>query len=442
MKIGKGTIRILFCSIFLAGCLPGGGVKAERAIEVARKSGHDLDEKYQPAGSIITEMNTGQILWQENAQVLWEPASMSKLMTILLAYDAMEQGKLTKDTEAVVTEKYLDIAGRYSLSNNRMNAGVSYTVSELIDLVIVPSSAAATYMLVDLIEPDPDKYAALMNEKAVSLGMTQTRYYNPVGVRNELLAPYHPVNQSLNDDNVTSPVDYALLCSYLVKQYPDVLNHTKEPEIVVKKGTPYEETFKTYQLSLEGAKFSLEGTDGLKTGSGSNGFNYSSTAKRGDTRLVEIVMGVTTWEDQAGEEMRHLVGNAIMEQAFQNYEYRKVLPKGKHVIQGEKIITEQDFWDCVPKNKEIPLLLKDGKVTVDLERSYLPGCKPPAISYQKASVNLFGNRGGKENSGNHIGIGSIFIIAAVFLLISGAVTLLCIRKSDQKRRLKRRRRRR
>ena len=57
----------------------------------------------------------------------------------------------------------------------------------------------------------------------------------------------------------------------------------------------------------------------MKTGSSDTaGFNYSSTAKRGDTRLVEIVMGVSDWSDQTGEELRHLVGNAIMEQAFES----------------------------------------------------------------------------------------------------------------------------
>ena len=54
--------------------------------------GYQLEERYQPAGSIITEINTGQILWQENAQKQWPPASMTKLMTILLAYEEIKPG--------------------------------------------------------------------------------------------------------------------------------------------------------------------------------------------------------------------------------------------------------------------------------------------------------------------------------------------------------------
>ena len=144
--------------------------------------------------------------------------------------------------------------------------GASYTVSELIDLIIVPSSAATTYMLADLIEPNPDKYAALLNEKATALGMTNTTYYNAIGVINKYLIPYQPTNQSLTNDNMTCASDYALLCAYLVKNYPDLLNHTNSPNIVVKKGTAFEKKFDTYQHSLESAKYDLKGTDGIKTG--------------------------------------------------------------------------------------------------------------------------------------------------------------------------------
>ena len=84
-------------------------------------------------------------------------------------------------------------------------------------------------------------------------------------------------------------------------------------------------------------------------------------------------MGVSDWSDQTGEELRHLVGNAIMEQAFERFEYKKVLSKEVHTIDGKKVEISKDLWDCVPKGKEAPLTIKDGKVLVDLEREYLPG---------------------------------------------------------------------
>ncbi|AMP19900.1 hypothetical protein AZF37_00750 [endosymbiont 'TC1' of Trimyema compressum] len=183
-KIFKNWLIIIF--VALIAIIPATPLKAERAIDVAREKGFKLEEKYQPAGSIITEINTGQILWQENANKLLPPASMSKLMTLLLAYEAIGAGKFNINTVVAANKKHLDISSRHSLSNNKILPGASYTVSELIDLIIVPSSAAATYMLADLIEPNPDKYAALLNEKATALGMTNTTYYNAtIGVINK-----------------------------------------------------------------------------------------------------------------------------------------------------------------------------------------------------------------------------------------------------------------
>lgn len=436
---------IALCMAILTAFAPAGQVMAQqmeeeerkksgkRAIDVARESGYQLDDRYQPTGSIITEFHTGQILWEENKDISWAPASMTKLMTVLLAYDAMEEGKFEKDTPVEVNEKYLDIAGRYALSNNAMQAGAAYTVSELIDLIIVPSSAAATYMLADLVEPDPDRFVELMNRKAKEIGMTGTTYYNCVGVTNDLLYPYAPKHLPADADNVTTPEDYALLCSYFVKTYPDILTHTSSPEIVVKKGTPYEEQFQSYQISLEGAKYGLEGTDGLKTGSsGTAGFNYASTAKRKDTRLVEIVMGVSDWTDQTGEELRHLVGNAIMEQAFATYEYRKVLPKGTHQIGETEITTTKDLWDCVPKQGKIQFQVKAGKVSVDLERRYLPGYEAPSVPCQQKRTVLE-TKGGLRK----IGKGLLAV-----LLIGGAALVGRIAYVDAARKKRRKRSRR
>lgn len=440
MKKGFRKLFYLIAAVLLVFLsLPVQDVQAARALDIAAQRGYKLEERYQPAGSIITEINTGMILWEEDAQRVWPPASMTKLMTVLVAYDAMAEGKFTLDTEVQVTEKYADIASRYAMSNNNMKMGASYTVGELIKLIIVPSSAAATYMLADMVEPDAAKFVDLMNEKAKEIGMTQTTYYNSVGVQNELLFPYHPEGIPLDSDNATSPQDYAIMCSYFVKTYPDILNHTAAPEITIKEGTPYEEKFISHQISLEGAKYGLEGTDGLKTGSSDTaGFNYCSTAKRGDTRLVEIVMGVSTWDDQTGEELRHLVGNAIMEQAFEKYEYRKVLPKGTHTIGGEKIITEEDLWDCVSKEKEPVFVLEKGQVRVEAERKFLPGYEAPVVAFQLVSEL-------KKNKIKHVLLQILKIIgmllAFAVLLIIARILYVYYRKQQRRKRRRKRRRR-
>ena len=211
---------ILLILIFLCNIK---SVYAISSIDFARSKGNIIDDKYAPAGSIIVEANTGTILWSENIDTKWRPASMSKLMTILLAYDAIKEGKFSLDTKVDVSNKYIDISKNPNLSNNKMKLGCTYTVADLIDLIIVPSSAAATYMLADMINPNRYEFVKMLNDRAKSLGMKNTVYSNPIGVINKLLNGL-AVTSSWNDDNYTTSYDYAILCSYLINNYKDLLN--------------------------------------------------------------------------------------------------------------------------------------------------------------------------------------------------------------------------
>ena len=139
------------------------------SLAVANSKGYSIDQRYSPAGTIITEIKTGQILWDENSTVEWTPASMSKLMTIALTYDAIKEGKLSIDTVVPVKERHARVSANSNLSNNKMQVGASYTVGELMELIAVPSSAAATYMLMDLLAPDIDTFVTMMNNKAKEL---------------------------------------------------------------------------------------------------------------------------------------------------------------------------------------------------------------------------------------------------------------------------------
>ncbi len=357
---------------------------ANEALDVARSKGHDLDELYAPQGSIITEINTGQILWAENIDKQWNAASLTKLMTVALAYDAMKAGKFSLDTEVPVSQKALDISVNYSLSNNVMVEGCKYTVSELMDLIFVPSSAAATSMVMDLIEPDMNKYVDMMNARAKELGMVNTVYANPIGVPNALLDEYAPTNAPGENDTLATCADYAILADYLLKNYPEIITHTDEFNIVVKAGTPYEEKFQGYNHSLPGSSHPFPGVDGLKTGSASRGYNHVVTCKQGDMRLVQVILGVASWEYTEAEQIRSVIGNALLEDAFANYEYKTIVKKGEYKVGSKKVVVEEDLVDCVPKTWDGKLKwdFENKTVSADLERQYLPGFSAPKTSFK------------------------------------------------------------
>nr|WP_262366314.1 DUF1958 domain-containing protein [Streptococcus sp. Marseille-P7376] len=317
----------------------------------------------RPKSSLMIDGNTGDVLWQDNIDEVRDPASMSKVMTLYLVFEAIKEGKLSLDTVIKATPQDQAIAGIYEISNNKIVAGVDYTVSELITMTVVPSSNATTVMLANyLSNNDPDVFLDKMNAKAQELGMTNTKWFNASGAAAISFKGYYtPQNYDNYASNQTTARDLGILVYNFVKNYPDILNYTNQAKVTVKAGTPYEETFDTYNYSLPGARYALEGVDGLKTGSSPNGaFNYIATVKRGDQRVIGVIMGVGDWSDQDGEYYRHPFGNALIEKAYADYEYKKVFSKGEQEIDGETYNLPEDFYVTVKKGTEPKVKVENG----------------------------------------------------------------------------------
>ena len=317
----------------------------------------------RPKSSLMIDGNTGDVLWQDNIDEVRDPASMSKVMTLYLVFEAIKEGKLSLDTVIKATPQDQAIAGIYEISNNKIVAGVDYTVSELITMTVVPSSNATTVMLANyLSNNDPDAFLDKMNAKAQELGMTNTKWFNASGAAAISFKGYYtPQNYDNYASNQTTARDLGILVYNFVKNYPDILNYTNQAKVTVKAGTPYEETFDTYNYSLPGARYALEGVDGLKTGSSPNGaFNYIATVKRGNQRVIGVIMGVGDWSDQDGEYYRHPFGNALIEKAYADYEYKKVFSKGEQEIDGETYNLPEDFYATVKKGTEPKVKVENG----------------------------------------------------------------------------------
>lgn len=344
------------------------GVTAARAdelVDMAQKMypNEKINPINRPKSSLIVDANTGNILWQDNIDEVRDPASMSKLMTLYLVFEAIQQGKLSENTVIKATPRDEAIAKIYEISNNKIVAGVDYTVSELITMTAVPSSNATTVMLANyLSNNDPDAFLDMMNAKAKELGMTNTKWFNASGAAAvSFKGLYTPQRYDNNAANQTTARDLAILGYHFVKNYPNILNYTNKPVVTVKKGTPYEETFETYNYSLPGAKYGIEGVEGLKTGSSPRGaFNYIATIKRGNQRLISVVMGVGNWADQDGEYYRHPFGNALIEKAYADYEYKKVFNAGERKINGKTYKLSKDFYATVKKGTAAKTVVENG----------------------------------------------------------------------------------
>ena len=340
-------------------------IHADELVDMAQKMYPDekVNPINRPKSSLIVDANTGNILWQDNIDEVRDPASMSKLMTLYLVFEAIQQGKLSENTVIKATPRDQAIANIYEISNNKIVAGVDYTVSELITMTAVPSSNATTVMLANyLSNNDPDTFLDMMNAKAKELGMTNTKWFNASGAAAvSFKGLYTPQRYDNNAANQTTARDLAILSYNFVKNYPNILNYTNKSVVTVKKGTPYEETFETYNYSLPGARYAIKGVDGLKTGSSPRGaFNYIATIKRGKQRLISVIMGVGNWSDQDGEYYRHPFGNALIEKAYADYEYKKIFKAGEQTINGKRYNLSKDFYATVKKGTAAKTVVENG----------------------------------------------------------------------------------
>ena len=194
-------------------------------MDLIQQAGYEVSENDRPASVILIDANTGKYLWGENPDVPRNPASIMKLMTLYMVYEAMAEGKLSLDTTVVATQRYQAISQIYALSNAPIVSGVEYPVRELIPMVLVPSSNVATLMLAELVEPSPVTFLQMMNTKAQELGMTQTRIQNATGAQisafQELYVPAEMDSSALNpwEDNVTTARDLSILIYHLLQKY-------------------------------------------------------------------------------------------------------------------------------------------------------------------------------------------------------------------------------
>lgn len=342
-------------------------------VELTKNAGYEVNPEDKPKSSIVVDAYTGRILWQDNIDEERDPASISKVMTVYLVMEAIQKGELSLSQKIVATKEDAAISNIYAISNNTLVEGVEYPIEELIKMTLVPSSNAATIMLANAVEKDSAAFIGKMNAKAKELGMNHTTFNNASGAVAELFKGYYqPEGYDASKPNQTTARDLAILAMDLMNRYPQVLQYTNSAVVKTMEGTPYEEKFDTYNYSLPGAKYGVEGVNGLKTGSSGYGaFNYIATYEKDQMKLVEVVLGVGDWSNQAGEMIRHTFGNAILNYVLEHFSYQTILPAGEHNFDGHKITTNLPLQMIVEKGKTPEWEVANKRVSIHLTGDFL-----------------------------------------------------------------------
>ena len=248
----------------------------EDTTEEQSASGPDITSP----SAILVEAAGGNVIWEKDSDTRRAPASVTKVMTLLLIFDALEEGKITLEDEVQTSEYAASMGG----SQVFLEPGETQTVDTLIKCIAVASANDACVTMAEYISGSEEAFVEQMNQRAEGLGMTNTHFVNCNGLD--------------TDGHETTARDIALMSRELITRYPkiydysmiwmDTITHT------TRKGTSEFGLTNTNKLVRQYAY-----ATGLKTGSTSNaGFCVSAVAEKDGVELIAVIMGADNSKDR------------------------------------------------------------------------------------------------------------------------------------------------
>ena len=244
-----------------------------------------LEEIAQNAKSaILLEMSTGKVLYEKNSHEQLPPASMTKVMSMLLVMEAIDEGVISLTDDVQISDTAASMGG----SQVFLQAGEIYSVEELLKGVAIASGNDAVVALAEKVAGSVDSFVEKMNKKASGLGMKNTVYKNPHGLDEE--------------GHITTAYDMSLVARELLK-YEKILEYTKIYEYYMKK--PDNST--TWLVNTNKLVRFYDGVDGLKTGFTEQAkYCLTATAKKNNMRLISVVMGVDSSDLRSSDTVKML----------------------------------------------------------------------------------------------------------------------------------------
>lgn len=325
MKTGGITLRNRLLALFLALLM---------ILPVSSLAGaQDFD--FRSAASLLMDAGSGQVLYESNAHERLYPASVTKIMTMILAMEALESGKVKLDDMVQVSHRAASMGG----SQIFLSPGDAITFEEMMIGIGVGSANDGAVALAEHLAGSVEAFVDMMNEKAAQLGMENTHFANPHGLHDE--------------NHYTTAYDIALMSRELLKhpKIHDWLTIWMDEEFLKGKIKKSDGVFLSNSNNL--VRF-YSGCDGLKTGFTNEAGNcVSATARRGDTRFIAVVMKAP------GRPVLFEEARELLDWGFANFTGVPVVRKGE--VLGRATV-DKGLWETVDlvAAEDLSLLLKKG----------------------------------------------------------------------------------
>lgn len=337
-------------------------VKAENIVEYSESA-------------ILMEMTTGKILYEKDADIEKTPASMTKIMSMILIMEAIENNNLSMNDDVLISENASSMGG----SQVYLNTGETYKVKQLLKSIAIASANDAVVAMSEKVAGSVEKFVELMNNKCKDIGCTHTNFLNPHGLDAE--------------GHYSSARDMALMGTYLVKNYPDILKFTSIYEDYLDRP----DGSNTWLVNTNKLVRFYDDVDGLKTGFTSTaGYCLTSTAKKNNMRLVGVVMGVDSPDNRTSDTVK------LLNYGFNSYKLSTIYKKNKIIDEVEIEKGKKDSVNIVLMNDATELLNindKNKQYTINVKIKDIVA--PIKIGDKVGTAQIIDNEG---NIVNEVGI--------------------------------------
>ena len=284
--------------------------------------------------AILIDYQSDKILFELQPDHSIHPASMTKIMTSIVAFDLLTRGKISLDDKVTVSEKAwrMSQAG-YSSMFIMINDEI--TIEDLLKGIIIVSGNDACVALAEGIAGTEENFVSLMNEKAEEIGMTLTNFANTSGIN--------------NPDNYSTVRDIALMSKYLIKNYPEYYELFKETEFTWERtgGNPISQGNRNTLL------YKNIGVDGIKTGHlVVEEYSLASSIKKKTRRLIAVGSGFKTNASRASQSRKLLTWGLTNTETFEISKKEQTLFDIETWLGSEKIIkgyTKEDVYMTIEK---------------------------------------------------------------------------------------------
>lgn len=306
----------------------------------AKQDGKRTSElAHEAKSAVLIERDTGKVLYNKNSNERLAPASMTKIMTMLLIMEALDKGKIKMSDNVRTSEHAASMGG----SQIFLEPGEEMTVKEMLKGIAIASGNDASVAMAEFISGSEEEFVQKMNKKAKELGLKNTSFKNPTGLTEE--------------GHYSSAYDMAIMAKELLK-YESITKFTGTYEDYLRENTDK----KFWLVNTNRLIKFYPGVDGVKTGyTGEAKYCLTASAKKGNMRAIAVVFGASTPKERNAQVTK------MLDFAFSQYETHPLYKRNQTVAKVKVKKGKQKFIELTT-SEPISILTKKGEDMNDVKK--------------------------------------------------------------------------